>query len=88
MSVFEYCSRGLTANARHPNGMMFMIRGLLPVSISYDVIFSSGPLVRLRTSTAMSKANGQNLTGTLPATKYERASSATDRMDRSATPFN
>ena len=69
MSVLEYCPRGLTANARQPNGMMFMTRGLLPVSISYDVIFSSGPLVRLSTSTAMSKAIGQNLVGTLPATR-------------------
>ena len=69
MSVLEYCSRGFTANARQPKGMMFMTRGLLPVSISYDVILSSGPLVRLSTSTAMSKANGQNWTCTLPATR-------------------
>ena len=25
--VFEYCSRGLTANALHPKGMMPMMRG-------------------------------------------------------------
>ena len=88
MSVFEYCSRGLTAKARQPNGIMDITRGLSPVSISYDVTFSSGPLVRLSTSTAMSNAKGQSLTGTAPDTRYERASSETERIDLSATPLS
>ena len=47
---------GLTVKVLHPNGMMPRILGLIPVSISYDVIEDDpgGPVVRLRQSTACS----------------------------------
>ena len=34
MVVFEYWSRGFTAKARQPNGMIPITRGLSPVSSS------------------------------------------------------
>lgn len=54
MVVLEYCSRGFTANARHPKGKMFRTLGTLPVNISCEVgppPSIAGPLVRLATST-------------------------------------
>eukprot|EP00966_Prymnesium_polylepis_P290258 6704884-Prymnesium_polylepis.1 len=45
MSVLEYCERGFTVKARQPKGMMFITRGFVPVSISYEVTSDSGPLV-------------------------------------------
>eukprot|EP00965_Chrysotila_dentata_P010938 356076-Pleurochrysis_carterae.AAC.1 len=51
--VLEYATRGFTAYARQPNGSTLMMRGLIPVSSSYeDARMLGGPLVRFRISTA------------------------------------
>eukprot|EP00965_Chrysotila_dentata_P025921 860074-Pleurochrysis_carterae.AAC.1 len=36
MRVLLYATRGFTAKARQPNGRIGMMRGLVPVSDSYD----------------------------------------------------
>ena len=74
MVVLEYWLRGFTANALQPKGMMDMIRGFVPVSISYDVgevVEPSlvGPDVRLRTSTAISIACVQCVMPTFDAVR-------------------
>ena len=60
MVVLANCERGLTAKARHPNGMMDMMRGFTPVSISYEegpsCPASVGPVVLFSTSTALATA--------------------------------
>eukprot|EP00965_Chrysotila_dentata_P035013 1165090-Pleurochrysis_carterae.AAC.1 len=49
----EYATRCLTAYARQPNGSMLMMRGLVPVSSSYEeASVLGGPLVRFRISSA------------------------------------
>eukprot|EP00965_Chrysotila_dentata_P189419 6173309-Pleurochrysis_carterae.AAC.1 len=89
MRDFEYDGRGLTANARQPNGRILMIRGFSPASISYEEAFVlGGPVVRFSMSTAWSAAWSQNPMGLPPATSDARVSSITDRMARSATPFS
>eukprot|EP00965_Chrysotila_dentata_P150036 4955418-Pleurochrysis_carterae.AAC.1 len=74
MRVFEYASRGFTANARQPNGRIGMMRGFTPV--------------RHSTSTEWATAYVQKEVGAPLATKLERASSMILRIARSATPFS
>eukprot|EP00965_Chrysotila_dentata_P139414 4610015-Pleurochrysis_carterae.AAC.4 len=57
MRVFEYDSRGFTANARQPKGKMGMIRGFTLVKHSYeDIALRGGPVVRFSTSTEWATA--------------------------------
>eukprot|EP00965_Chrysotila_dentata_P002345 76584-Pleurochrysis_carterae.AAC.1 len=89
MRDFEYDDRGLTANARQPNGRMLIMRGFSSTSISYDEAFVlGGPVVRFSISTALSAAWSQKPMGLPPATSEARVSSITDRMARSTTPFS
>eukprot|EP00965_Chrysotila_dentata_P152619 5043788-Pleurochrysis_carterae.AAC.1 len=89
MRVFEYAGRGLTANARQPNGSMGMMRGFSAVSDpKEDVVPRGGPIVRFSTSTAWETAKVQNPTGAPQATRLERVSSIILRMARSATPMS
>eukprot|EP00965_Chrysotila_dentata_P004759 155401-Pleurochrysis_carterae.AAC.2 len=89
MRDFEYDGRGLTANARQPNGRMLMMRGFSPTSISYDeALVLGGPVVRFSISTAWSAAWSQKPMGLPPATSDARVSSITERMARSATLFS
>lgn len=89
--VFEYCSRGLTAKARHPNGMMGKTLGTRPVRISNEDRSPSspvGPVVRLRTSIAINTAKFQKETGTPLEARKLRTRENTERIARSATPFS
>eukprot|EP00965_Chrysotila_dentata_P037875 1259400-Pleurochrysis_carterae.AAC.1 len=66
-----------------------MIRGFSPTSNSYDEAFVlGGPVVRFKMSTACSAAWSQKPMGAPQATSDARVSSITERIARSATPFN
>eukprot|EP00965_Chrysotila_dentata_P117982 3900225-Pleurochrysis_carterae.AAC.2 len=87
--VLEYATRGLSAYARQPNGSMLMlVRGLIPVSSSYDdASVLGGPQVRFRMSTAWvtaESADGRSTGGRRDA----RVSSIIEQMARSATPLS
>eukprot|EP00965_Chrysotila_dentata_P230126 6197588-Pleurochrysis_carterae.AAC.4 len=79
MRVLLYATRGLTANAPHPNGS---------VGIMHEIPPRGGPVVRLRTSTKCATAKVQKEVGVPLATRLARVSSITLRIARSATPFN
>eukprot|EP00965_Chrysotila_dentata_P216654 6189503-Pleurochrysis_carterae.AAC.2 len=87
--VLEYATRGFTAYARQPKGSMLMMRGLIPVSSSYDdASVLGGPLVRLRMSTALVTAKYQKPMGTPLDVRDARVSSMLERIARSATPLS
>ena len=70
MVVFTTALDGFTVCARHPTGMILMIRGCSPV-IDWKLVSVElgGPVVRLSTSTACCTICGQNETGRALATK-------------------
>eukprot|EP00965_Chrysotila_dentata_P147787 4877850-Pleurochrysis_carterae.AAC.1 len=67
---------------------MGMMRGLVPVSASYDERMPrGGPVLRLSTSTECATAYVQKVADAPLATRLERVSSMMLRMARSTTPF-
>ena len=70
MVDFTTALTGFTVWARHPRGMMLMMRGCSPV-MDWKLVSveSGGPVVRLSTSTACCTMCGQNETGRALETK-------------------
>eukprot|EP00965_Chrysotila_dentata_P050866 1687123-Pleurochrysis_carterae.AAC.1 len=74
MRVFDRVAFGLTAKALQPNGMIPIIDGLSPDTISYDDLSPPGGVeVRLSMSTAWSTAKSQKYVGADAATRVELA---------------